>query len=516
MARDEQERFGLCPLHHPAFSGGNLPRRDFLKGVAVTSAAAGAAWSALGQVALADQTSPKPSTAKKPPLVKVAYVRYAQAVCGGWPGHGFNNDTACKEYSRKLQAMAKELGVEIDLADAMVTDDAGAERFIQAAQRQRPDALMILPMGIYAMWDRANRIFQALKLPTLVFTQIGTSFTMNTAPITHRRGFHLTSSLDISDVRPGLELVKTASTLKQSTLLVVGRNAYRRTVFEGDLFGPLGTKLKFVPGDEYVKSYNQVLVTDAVRQFAEAAIRGAKQVKEVNRQDVEQAARHYFASKRLLAEHGADGLTAVCLNLCGQVGTPCIGFSRLMDEGIPAGCEADIGSAMTMMLIHNLLGRPGYMADPLVDTAQNLFANAHCNSPTRLDGFDKPPAEYVLRAHHGGGHWVSPQVLWRIGQVFTLSRFQRPDMLVVDRAKVVCNYDSPPSAACITNTGAIVEGAEDDPHKVAGFHLLQIYGDHVAKLRAYCQLYGIEAVHAWDKRVSFDFEPNCATSTHEV
>ena len=140
-----------------------------------------------------------------------------------------------------------------------------------------------------------------------------------------------------------------------------------------------------------------------------------------------------------------------------------LGFSRLMDEGIAAGCEADIGSAMTMMLIHNLLGRPGYMADPLVDTAQNLFANAHCNSPTRLDGFDKPPAEYILRAHHGGGHWVSPQVLWRIGQVFTLSRFQRPDLLIVDRAKVVCNYDSPPSAACITNTGAIVEGAEDDP-----------------------------------------------------
>jgi len=111
---------------------------------------------------------------------------------------------------------------------------------------------------------------------------------------------------------------------------------------------------------------------------------------------------------------------------------------------------------------------------------------------------------------------VSPQVLWRIGQVFTLSRFQRPDLLIVDRAKVVCNYDSPPSAACITNTGSIVEGAEDDPHKVAGFHVLQIYGDHVGKLRAFCQLYGIEAVHSWDQRVSFDFEPNCAVSSPDA
>ena len=101
-------------------------------------------------------------------------------------------------------------------------------------------------------------------------------------------------------------------------------------------------------------------------------------------------------------------------------------------------------------------------------------------------------------------------MLWRVGQVFTLVRFQRPDLLLVDRAKVVCNYDSPPSAACITNTGAIVEGAEDDPHKVAGFHVLQIYGDHVRKLRDFCQLYRIEAVHSWEERVSFDFEPNCA------
>ena len=510
MKGDEHERFGLCPLHDPAFCGGNLDRRHFLKGVVAASAVTGAALGTLEQVAVADETAPKLAARKKPPVLKVGFVRHPWAVSGGWPGHGFNNDDACNEYSQKLQAIGAELGVRIDLDDAKITDDAGAERFIKAAKAGRPDALMILPMGIFSMWDRANRIFNALELPTLVFTQIGTSFTMNTAPIAHKPGFYLTSSLDIADTRPGLEMVRTAKILKQSTLLVLGRNAYQGTVFKGDVFGRVGTKLKFVPAAQYVESYNQVQITDEVRQFARQVIEGAKQVKEVAEQDILQASRHYFASKRLLAEHCADGLTSVCLHLCHQVGTPCLGFSRLMDEGIVAGCEADIGSAMTMMLIHNLLARPGYMADPLVDTAQNLFANAHCNCPTKLDGFDCPQAQYILRAHHAGGHWVSPQVLWRIGQVFTLSRFQRPDMLIVDRAKLVCNYDSPPSAACITNTGAVVEGAEDDPHKVAGFHVLQIYGDHVRKLRDYCQLYGIEAVHAWDKRVSFDFEPNCA------
>ena len=511
MKHDEEKPFGLCPLHHAGMCGADLGRRDFLKQVAVASVAAGAAVGGLAQAAAgAEKDAPEPASPKKPAVVKVGYVRHPQGVCGGWPGHGFNNDTACKEYSEKLQAMGKELGVTIDLADAKIVDNAGVERFVKAAKDQKPDALMILPMGIYSMWARANRIFDALDLPTLVFTQIGTSFTMNTAPIAHKPGFHLVSAMSIDPVRPGLEMVRTAKVLKQSTLLVLGRNNYRGTAFKDDVFGSTGTRLKFVSGEDYVKIYNQMPADDQVRRLAEETIKQAKEFKEVNREDVVNAARHYFAGKRLLAEHGADGLTSNCLGLCGKVGTPCLGFARLMDEGIPAACEADIGSAMTMLLIHNLLGRPGYMADPLVDTQQNLFANAHCNCPTKLGGFDGPQEAYVLRAHHAGGHWVSLQVLWRVGQVFTLSRFQRPDLLIVDRAKVVCNYDSPPSAACITNTGAIVEGAEDDPHKVAGFHVLQIYGDHVKKLRAYGQLYGIEAVHSWDPRVSFDFEPNCA------
>ena len=65
-----------------------------------------------------DGVAPKPVGTKKPPVLKVGYVRHAAAVCGGWPGHGFNNETACKEYSRKLQAMGNELGVKIDLAES--------------------------------------------------------------------------------------------------------------------------------------------------------------------------------------------------------------------------------------------------------------------------------------------------------------------------------------------------------------------------------------------------------------
>jgi len=378
------------------------------------------------------------------------------------------------------------------------------DRFIAAVKAQKPDALVICPIGIFSPWDKANQILAATGLPTLIFTQIGTSFTMNTTPLAHKPGILLVSSLDIADLRPGLEMVKTAKMLRQSRLLVVKGGAGQERVY-----GKVGIRLKYVAESAYVDAYQKTQVTDEVRRLAEDAIKHAKEIREVGKEDVVQAARHYFAARKLMAEHGADGITSNCLGmLYGRTGTPCLGYSRLMDEGIPAGCEADVGSAVTMFLVHHLLGRPGYMADPLVDTTRNLFANAHCNCPTKLEGFGGPQERYIVRAHHGDWHWISLQVLWRIGQVFTLVRFQKPNLLLVDRAKVACNYESPPSAACITNVGAVVEGAEDDPHKVGGFHVLQVYGDHVTKLRAYCQLYGIEAVHSWDPKVSFQFEPD--------
>jgi hypothetical protein len=481
-----------------------MGRREFLKDMVALSAGTPAA--ALLQGNTAD-AAPAPRIEKKPAVVKVGYLRHPGPYSGGWPGHGFNNDTACKQYSEKLQALGKELGVHIDLADARVpfNDDAAVNRFIAAVKAQKPDALLLCPMGIYTPWDRANQVLKATGLPALIFTQIGTSFTMNTTPLANRSGIYLVSSLDMADVRPGLEMVKANKILKQSRLLVL-----KGGVDQEKIYGPVGTRLKYVAEKAYVDAYQATPVTEEVRQVAEAAIKQAREVREVSREDIIQAARHYFAARKLMDEYGADGISSNCLGmLFGRTGTPCLGYSLLMDEGIPAGCEADVGSAVTMFLSHHLLGRPGYMADPLVDTAKNLFANAHCNCPTKLDGFGGPRESFILRAHHGGGHWVSLQVLWRIGQVFTLARFQKPNLLIVDRAKVVCNYESPPSAACITNVGAIVEGAEDNPHKVGGFHVLQIYGDHVNKLRAYCQLFSIEAIHSWDPRASFDFEPDC-------
>ena len=482
---------------------GGVGRRDFLASLPACAAGVPLALAALDRAiaAAGDETAPRP--AKKPAVVKVGYLRPRGARAGGWPGHGYDVNANCREYSAGLEKLGKELGMRIEAGPAAALyGQAEIAKFVASVKAEKPDAILLVPIGL-GRWGQAQRILgEARGIPALIFSHIGASFTMHTTPLATRPGVHLEASCDIRDMRRGLELVKTASALRQSTVLV-----FHRRPRKGLPYGAVGTRLRFVPSGDYIAAYRKQKVTDEMRRVAEDCAKRAKAVRGIDAQRILDAAKHYFTCKQFLAQHGGDGLTSDCLPYVGTVGTPCLAFSKLMDEGIPAGCEADVGSAMTMMLIHSLLGRPGFMADPLVDTARNLWANAHCTCPTRLSGFGGPSEPFVLRPHHSGAG-VAVQVFWRIGQVITLARFQKPEMLLVDRATVKHNYESPPSAACITNVGAVVDGAEDNPHKVAGFHVVQFYGDHVKTLRAYAHLHGIEAVQSWDPRVSFNFSPN--------
>ncbi|MBI4873135.1 MAG: hypothetical protein HY822_00735 [Acidobacteria bacterium] len=73
----------------------------------------------------------------------------------------------------------------------------------------------------------------------------------------------------------------------------------------------------------------------------------------------------------------------------------------MLDHGIPAAGEADLGAAVTQALVRFLFDRPGFQQDPVAGTARECLIGAHCACPTRLSGFDQPPAPYFLSHHHG-------------------------------------------------------------------------------------------------------------------
>jgi hypothetical protein len=130
------------------------------------------------------------------------------------------------------------------------------------------------------------------------------------------------------------------------------------------------------------------------------------------------------------------------------------------------------------------------MQDPVPDTVRGTLLGAHCVCATRLDGPNGVREPFVLRSHAESDIGVSLQVLWRPRQVVTLLCFTAPDRLAFGRGTVVRNLDTPPSGGCRTSVEIALEGSVD-PRDVKGFHQLFVYGDHVAILQAWAQLYGL-------------------------
>ena len=73
----------------------------------------------------------------------------------------------------------------------------------------------------------------------------------------------------------------------------------------------------------------------------------------------------YEREKEIIAKYKLDGITVRCFDLfttCKNTG--CVAVSKLNDEGIPAGCEADIPVLLTLMACKKLTGEAGFMGNP--------------------------------------------------------------------------------------------------------------------------------------------------------
>ena len=98
------------------------------------------------------------------------------------------------------------------------------------------------------------------------------------------------------------------------------------------------------------------------------------------------AYRIYDALKVIVSRYHLDGLTLRCFDLLSTVhNTGCLALAKLNAEGIVAGCEGDIPTALTMILALSTVGETGFQANPAqinVETGEVLFA--HCTIPFNM------------------------------------------------------------------------------------------------------------------------------------
>ncbi len=101
--------------------------------------------------------------------------------------------------------------------------------------------------------------------------------------------------------------------------------------------------------------------------------------------EIEKSAAMYLAMCSLMSKQQCQAITINCLGgfYGGKMEAyPCLGHCQLNNDGLVGACEADLQSTLTMLLMGYLVGRPGYISDPVVDTATNQVIYVHCVAPT--------------------------------------------------------------------------------------------------------------------------------------
>lgn len=119
--------------------------------------------------------------------------------------------------------------------------------------------------------------------------------------------------------------------------------------------------------------------------------------------ELEKALNVYGAVRRMVEAHRLDAVTVRCFDLLGAIGTTgCLALAILNAEGIPAGCEGDTRSLLSMAVLHVLTGEPVFMANPSrLDRQRDEMVFAHCTLPMNM------PRGYRLTTHFESGIGVA-------------------------------------------------------------------------------------------------------------
>ncbi len=476
-----------------------LSRRDCLKFLSVSAVSAGVlspAARVFGGADAAPSTTDyvDPSTLRPCPEVRIAatFLEQPRPYWLGWPGTTYDLDRHEQEYGQQLKQSAERLSLKLDMEGKPIDSEQRLTEWIQRIKAAAPHGVVVMLQHMNC-WGWIPRISQECQVPVIVFSPVGTSFTGHVVSTKGLSRVHVVSTLEWSAVEDALHMVKAKRMFEETRVLWIRGNETNETVMER-----LGVKVRAIPRDTFNQAFDKQPATEEVKDVAADLRQKAQKIVEPTAEDIVNAGRVYVTAKRLLAAQQANALSMDCLGMVASrlVPTPpCGAWTWLQDQGITCGCEADLDGAVSMMMTSYLLDRPGYMNDPVAETYKNLLIASHCTSGTRLDGFDKPAAPYILRDHSESSLGVSTQVLWPVGQPVTLVRFSGPHQMIIDTGHVVSNVDTPPAGGCRTSVEIAMDNVEDC-RDVQGFHQVVTLGNHRRILEGFCELYGIRHVHS--------------------
>ena len=473
-----------------------LSRREFV-GVAsasVVSASLLGGLVAAGRQTIAAEIGPKGPAARCTPSLKACFVRRKEEYGIRWPGQVYDGEAARKKYLRQITAAAQQLRLKLDLRAEPLFSQEEADAWIAEAVAAQPDGLLVVLLDRQQhAWPTANKAVDS-QIPTVIFSPVGSSFTTNTAEPSKKTGCFICSTDDFRQVQYGLKMLQAGAKMRATRCLVIRGNKTADTEMPH-----LGIKLHYIPARVFLEEYEKTPANEEVMSMARDLMQRAARQVEATEQDVINGIKSYVVARTLLEREEADAITMDCLGALGnlKVSLPCIAWSKMNDDGIPAACEADLGAVATHCVTQYLFDRPGFQQDPVADTAREAIIGAHCSCPTRLSGFAGPSEPYDIIPHHGARD-ATARPVWRVGQRVTMANVlpgsaKAPAQMVIAAGEVIDNISVPPAGGCVISVRVRFDGGKD-VLTFPGFHQIFFYGDFKKELLQFCHLFRIEPV----------------------
>jgi hypothetical protein len=468
-------------------------RREFLQtGVAAGLMLSGTAWTQ----ALAAEAPPRRPKAKA--RIGVLFTGAPVSADRNWGADAGQ----VEGMKARLARAEKELGnVELVIGQSNSSEQTAA-----LLKEAGPTAPIL---AINAQNFALTRVVQPIldgKHPLLVFSLPASGHDWMYAHRWQRQGHRVTllPTGDFDELERALRLLRVMPLMQQTRIL---------------LFPPArGTKPAQSPEEIKRRLGAEVVTVDekvfddmisnadpqAVRAEAERWTKEAKAVIEPTPEDITKAARISVALQRLVEREQAQGLAiGTCMGWLPK-GFPCLGFARLRDAGIPAACEGDMDSLLTMLLFQCALDRAGFQGNATFDTARNALWTAHCTAPLKMEGAQGPSAPYLLRGHSEvGGSGCVPEVQYRVGQTITRTKLVNLDTLLVSKGKII---EVPAKSVHGCRTQIITEVRDaarmavnwssvlDTEDAMTLLHRVVFYGDHLDSAGHLARLMGMKTV----------------------
>lgn len=468
-------------------------RRGFLEaGAASGLLLAGAAW-AEGRAA-----GPAPAGPRGKSRICVVFTGTPQPDDRNW---GADDKQIAAMKARLAEAEKKLANIEL-----LVGESRSPEETKALLEKAGPDVpVLAINVQNFSLKRVVGPILEAGR-PLAVFALPASGHDWMYAPRWLREGHRvaLLASSDYGELERALRLLRVIPMMRRTRIVLFPpARGTAPACSPEEIKKRLGAEVVICPQPDFEEML-KAADPEAVRAEIDAWTKGAKEIIEPTKEDIEKAARVSVALERLMQREQADGLAVgTCMGWLPR-GFPCLGFTRLRDRGLPAACEGDMDSLLTMLLFQYAIDRPGFQGNATFDTSRNALWTAHCTAPLKMDGPHGQPAPYLLRGHSEvGGSGCVPEVQYRVGEVVTRTKFVNLETFLISTGKIVevpkravhgCRTQIVTEVRDAAKMAANWSSALDTEDAMTLLHRVVFYGDHLQTVRHLANLMGLKVL----------------------